>query len=136
MCTHHNNKNSFYCNYKRYFLFLKIHIPHHSSFNNLNIFKRKHFTNTKTDLETKKELSQASIKKGRKKKKKKEISFLHAESFVCTKHFAGPIHHPLPPIRIFLPCKTITRGGRCTQIPSRLTTPCLRGDRSIKPSNY
>ena len=37
VCTHHNNKNSFYCNYKRYFLFLKIHIPHHSSFDNLNI---------------------------------------------------------------------------------------------------
>lgn len=36
VCTHHNNKNSFYCNYN--FLFLKIHIPHHFSFDNLNIF--------------------------------------------------------------------------------------------------
>lgn len=97
MCTHHNNKNSFYCNYKRYFLFLKIHIPHHSSFNNLNIFKRKHFTNTKTDLETKKELSQASIKKGRKKKKEKRNKFPPRGKFRLHETFRGADTSPPSP---------------------------------------
>lgn len=144
---------TFYCNYKQHFFpcfFLKIHTLHHSSTISDTIpilssvisifkrnFKRKHFTNTDTRQiwKQKRRKTFLSINKERKKKKRNKFPS-HVQSFVCTVSRGRYITSPLPHIRIFLSCKTITRGGRCTQIPSRLTTPCLRGDRSIKPSNY